>query len=560
MTLEELDRLSEQALGMLSGGQPQIPPDQLDSLAEQGMTLLQQLAPPELETRPYGELIEEQPDPATLARMDIAEEKPIGEMLPPYMKPIYKLGAKLLGPGFSTIASGAYGAAAGETGVYQAYADKLAKLTGAEKSPEFFKDLKEDLEYWQEYSRMKGIGGIPGEVLKGLGSLLWDIPSIMKYGPWGLAIHGAVHGGAEAGMKGAAQGALQGALVHKIIQGIGALPSVARLPAWTTLGAATTPGGVEERVSGGLTWGILGLAGGNKPMTIPEFMENYPRVKAKISETTAKLVLKRIAPQTGVSSQEIKEAGGAKVLLDKVVEQMREPGVAADEVIKGKPAPTMEDIMAGRIPKPERLPQEAVPREQRIRAVPEAVRPELEKRVEPVMLAEIQKKAFADFERGLEPAEIALKYKVRVGDVYKWQEDWFKRFPRAEEKPEPFAGGRIPKPEDIHPTLLKLAIPREHWGRITQAIMENFDPNRDVPLEHYARKYASLIRHEELKAEKKFAPRRVTLPPEYEKLPEDRGIAISKTKKPEVGYELKAEAQKQENKEGTKNDIAGQDC
>jgi len=203
-----------------------------------------------------------------------------------------------------------------------------------------FEILQKDAERLSQEFHQKGAKGVFGEVMAGLGGALVDIPSIMTFGKWGLPIHGAVMGAAEEGKKGAVLGALQGALVHKVIQGIGLLPSVARLPAWGGFGAVATPGDIKEKTAGGITWSILGMSGGAKKLTIREFAQNYPKVQEKVGEWKAVGMLKKLAPD--VTVEEMKKAGGAKVVLEEVVRELNkipEPEIKATKDIEFAPTP-----------------------------------------------------------------------------------------------------------------------------------------------------------------------------------------------------------------------------
>ncbi|MCK4648825.1 hypothetical protein KAT51_04790 [bacterium] len=203
-----------------------------------------------------------------------------------------------------------------------------------------FGKLAEQHEYFYKKLEREGAKGIEDEVLAGLGSATIDIPSIMTFGKYGLPLHGGVMGLAEAGPKGAALGALQGALVHKVIQGIGLLPSATRLPAWAGFGAVTTPGDIKERTAGAITWSVLGMSGGNKKLTVREFMANYPKISEKVGEYRATEMLKRLAPE--ITVEEMKRAGGAKVVLDEVVRELHripEPEIKTTKQIGFKATP-----------------------------------------------------------------------------------------------------------------------------------------------------------------------------------------------------------------------------
>ena len=180
-----------------------------------------------------------------------------------------------------------------------------------------FEKLATDHEYFYDKLEKEGARGIEGEVLSGLGGAAIDIPAIMTFGKYGLPIHGGLLGAAEGGKKGAVEGTLRGLLTHKVIQGIGMLPSITRLPAWATFGAVSTPGGIEEKTAGGITWTVLGMSGGSKKLSMREFIENYPKIAKRVGDRQATFMLKKLAPE--VTPEEIKEAGGARIVLDQVI-------------------------------------------------------------------------------------------------------------------------------------------------------------------------------------------------------------------------------------------------
>lgn len=191
------------------------------------------------------------------------------------------------------------------------------KLTGG-----LWTILAKDAEKLRDTFYAKGAPGFFGEVMKGLGGAVPEIASIMALGGYGLAVHGAAVGGIEEGtVKGAAVGAARGALTHGILKGIGILPSIVRPGAFAGFGAITEPGGVKEKAAGALTWTVLGLSGGNKRVKIGEFLRAYPAVQTMLDEGRATRILKKLSPKT--TKKQIKEAGGAKAVLDDVVNELR---------------------------------------------------------------------------------------------------------------------------------------------------------------------------------------------------------------------------------------------
>jgi len=246
----------------------------------------------------------ERPDIYAQARMKATER----EASPQWYDKFTPLVNRALG--------GFYGSAASTTAALADAAKWGSEKLGIPKGGLFDK-LTADYTHRKEYLRQRGMKGVAGEVASGVGSAAFDIPSIMAFGQYGLPIHGALMGAAKEGLPGAVKGGIQGALVHKTLQGIGQLPSKLRLPAFFGFGAGTTPGGIKERVTGGLTWTALGLSGGNKRITWGEFKSNYPKIQEKLTENKSRRILKALAPE--ISAKEIKQSGGAKNILDESV-------------------------------------------------------------------------------------------------------------------------------------------------------------------------------------------------------------------------------------------------
>jgi hypothetical protein len=155
------------------------------------------------------------------------------------------------------------------------------------------------------------------KVLGGLGSASIQIPFLMSLGPAGLPAWGAVSGYAEGGETGAIIGGIEGSLTLGIIKGIGILPSKVQLPAWFGFGAATTPGDLKERTVGALTWAALGVTGRKGKITVNDFIENYPKLKARIDESHAWKAIKEIAPD--LTEEAVAAAGGPKAALENAI-------------------------------------------------------------------------------------------------------------------------------------------------------------------------------------------------------------------------------------------------
>ena len=161
---------------------------------------------------------------------------------------------------------------------------------------------------------------ITRKTLSGVGEAAAVIPVYAAGGPWSMATIGTLKGIAETGTaQGAILGGIEGALTQGIIHGIGLLPSGVQLPAWFGLGVTTTPGDLQDRIVGGLTWSALGIGGqkGKEKVTLREFIERYPRWQKRVDDAAAVKVLQTVAPE--VTPEIIASYGGGKALLDRVM-------------------------------------------------------------------------------------------------------------------------------------------------------------------------------------------------------------------------------------------------
>ena len=272
------------------------------------------------------ELIYQKPDIATQARMNAMEDVVGEESMRPAQfiaNPAQALGEQFarktgLEQFLSSTTGGFYGGASRHAEAASKGAEAIGKLLGTEKEGGAFKNLADRWKYLSEYGKARGTKGLLGKVEEGVGQAGFDVPSIMAFGPQGLTVHGGLMGAAEGGLPGAGVGAATGALTHKILGAINILPSKARVPAFTGFGAATTPGGIEDRTAGALTWAALGLPGGDRKVTVSEFLDSYPKIKHRVEEKWVSKLTKG-----KVSLSEIKEAGGARKVLDELYKDMR---------------------------------------------------------------------------------------------------------------------------------------------------------------------------------------------------------------------------------------------
>lgn len=158
---------------------------------------------------------------------------------------------------------GAQGTMAGGMNSLIKAADFISDKLGIPKS-DAARMIARDLGIYSQANKEKGTPGVAGDVAAGLGGAAVDIPIIAAMGPAGLPVHGAVMGAAQGGVPGALTGAAQGALSGGVLKGMSGMSLPGRVGAGAAFGAATTPGGVQERVSGAATMGALGALGGEK--------------------------------------------------------------------------------------------------------------------------------------------------------------------------------------------------------------------------------------------------------------------------------------------------------
>jgi len=197
--------------------------------------------------------------------------------------------------------AGAQQGAASGTKTLLKVADFISDKLGIRKS-DAARMIARDLETYAEANRKRGVGGIPGKVAEGIGQAAFDIPVIASLGPAGLPVHGAVSGLAEGGIPGAVQGAAAGTLSHGILKGTSGMNLPGRIGAGAAFGAATTPGGIQERVAGAATMGGLGVMGGKKQ---PSVIDMRGRAVAK---PTAAQPVKTEAPHLKELTSAIRSA------------------------------------------------------------------------------------------------------------------------------------------------------------------------------------------------------------------------------------------------------------
>ena len=282
------------------------------------------------------------------------------------------------------------GAQAGTAGITKALlkaADFISDKLGIPKS-DAARKVADDLEAFSQANKARGVGGIVGDVASGIGQAAVDIPSIMALGPAGLPVYGGLMGAAEGGLPGALTGAVSGALTHGTLKGIGGLATPARVGAGAAFGAATTPGGLEERVKGATVMGVLSATGGRPQREVVDLRGKVPGTASArpvagqtafppppIEAPTARIVpeatIPRIKPSS-ISTAYLNEQinyGGELRARGSVIAEMQSQGVPQQRIgaymmgaktvraTAGLPSPATEAV--GRVTKTTVPPAEA---------------------------------------------------------------------------------------------------------------------------------------------------------------------------------------------------------
>ena len=190
------------------------------------------------------------------------------------------------------------GTAAGMKSLIKA-ADFISDKLGIPKS-DAARMIAGDLEKFSQANKAKGVGGAVGDIASGLGEAVPAIASMMIMGPAGLPVHGAVLGGIEGGVQGALTGAASGALSHGVLKGMGGLATPARVGAGAVFGAATTPGGIEERAKGAAVMGGLSFAGGRPQRQVVD-MRGKPAAGKIITTPAEGKTVAEVATQKSAS-------------------------------------------------------------------------------------------------------------------------------------------------------------------------------------------------------------------------------------------------------------------
>ncbi len=224
------------------------------------------------------------------------------------------------------------------------------------------------------------------QVYQGLGQAAVDVPVYAMGGPAALPVFGAAKGYAEKGTaEGAVLGGVEGSMLQTMIRAVGLLPTGVQLPTWFGFGAATTPGNVQDRVVGGLTWAGLGVSGqkGKDPVTLREFIERYPRWQKRVDDAAAAKVLKTLAPD--ITPEIIESYGGGKAMLNRLVglkdkfaavmavfnKSGNDPKALEAALNQPEMAPLFRDLMGATEAKPLALPERTPSSPARFQVTPE---------------------------------------------------------------------------------------------------------------------------------------------------------------------------------------------
>lgn len=190
------------------------------------------------------------------------------------------------------------------------YSDKIAKAIGVpETKNSIFEVLRNNWTYYGDRLKNEGLSkGLMEKIYSGLGEAGWEVPKLMALGGQGLVISGAAEGGKEGGVKSAVTGAITGGLTKGMLKGLGQLPAQLKYPTAFGIGAATTEGGVEEKVASGAIF--AGLSVGKSP-SMREFKESQkysPLAKILPYETRENLYMRYVSRVQPIINAEQKAA------------------------------------------------------------------------------------------------------------------------------------------------------------------------------------------------------------------------------------------------------------
>jgi len=161
------------------------------------------------------------------------------------------------------------------------YADKVSKALGKPESKDsIFDYLRDNWATAGQKLAKEGLSeGFTKDLYAGLGQATTDVATLMAGGTVlkgaTLAVAGATEGLKQEGPIGAVKGAVSGGAMQGILQGLSYLPFKLKIPTAFATGAVTTPGGIQEKVTGGAIFAGLSLPG--KSPTMQEFKETQTR-------------------------------------------------------------------------------------------------------------------------------------------------------------------------------------------------------------------------------------------------------------------------------------------
>jgi hypothetical protein len=107
-----------------------------------------------------------------------------------------------------------------------------------------------------------------------------------------MAVQGGLQGATEGGVPGAITGAVGGGLSQGVLRGVSGINLPGRVASGAAFGAATTPGGVSDRVSGAATMGGLSAMGGGPRQGVVDMRGEIegPKIKTTIPAPEKRVV------------------------------------------------------------------------------------------------------------------------------------------------------------------------------------------------------------------------------------------------------------------------------
>jgi hypothetical protein len=135
-------------------------------------------------------------------------------------------------------------------------------VTGdAPKEQNIFNELSQSAGAISDKAGKEGLPGVVGEIVSALPRVAADVATMGSMGKAGMAIYGGLQGAANAdpgeGLEQGFIGAVQGALSLGTIKALNVLPKATSIPAAMGIGYLTTAGTRQEKIKGGITFGVM---------------------------------------------------------------------------------------------------------------------------------------------------------------------------------------------------------------------------------------------------------------------------------------------------------------